>query len=115
MPTVIYGIKNCDTVKKALKWLEAEGIAHQYHDFRQNGLSTSKLDTWLNVVGANDLINRRSTSWKQLSEKEREQIDAGDGKLLILGTPTLIKRPVLEHNGRIYCGFKPDLYSSIFN
>lgn len=114
MATIIYGIKNCDTVKKALEWLDKAEIRYQFHDFRTSGLSATKLDAWLNAVGGPRLINRRSTTWKQLSEKERNEIEAGDGKLTILANPTLIKRPVLEHGGKIYNGFKPEQYNDIF-
>ena len=114
MPILLYGIKNCDTVKKARNWLEQAGIDFQFHDFRQNGLSTTKLSAWLDTLGTDVLINRRSTSWKQLSEKERNEIDAGEGKLTILGNPTLIKRPVLEHAGQVYSGFKAEKYTEIF-
>jgi len=114
MATILYGIKNCDTVKKACDWLNEAAITYQFHDFRANGLSTTKLNTWLNAVGGEKLINRRSATWKQLSEKERKNIDAGEGKLTILANPTLIKRPVLEHGGKIYNGFDSELYAQIF-
>ncbi len=114
MPTVLYGIKNCDTVKRARDWLETAGIVFQFHDFRQNGLSATKLTHWLNVIGAEKLINKRSTTWKQLSESERKEIEKGEGKLVILANPTLIKRPVLEHQGKSYCGFQSELYATIF-
>lgn len=114
MATIVYGIKNCDTVKSACQWLEAEAIPFQFHDFRVSGLSKTKLDSWLNAVGSDKLINRRSTTWKQLSENERKQIDSGEGKLTILANPTLIKRPVLEHKGKTYSGFNSEQYHDIF-
>lgn len=114
MATIVYGIKNCDTVRSACAWLDDAGIAWQFHDFRVSGLSSTKLNNWLNVLGSEKLLNRRSTTWKQLSEKQRKEIDAGDGKLTILANLTLIKRPVVEHKGKIYNGFKPEQYQEIF-
>ena len=114
MTTTVYGIKNCDTVRKACKWLDAAAITYQFHDFRSSGISTTKLKAWLNALGSDVLINRRSTTWKQLSEKQREEINRGDGNLIILANPTLIKRPVIEHNGKVYNGFNSDKYNDIF-
>lgn len=114
MATIIYGIKNCDTVRSACQWLDDAAVPYQFHDFRVSGLSKTKLDGWLNAVGNNKLINRRSTTWKQLSENERKQIDGGEGKLTILANPTLIKRPVLEHKGKIFNGFSAEQYQDIF-
>lgn len=114
MAIILYGIKNCDTVKKACDWLDKAGIKFQFHDFRQNGLSKTKLSAWLDTLGTDKLVNRRSTTWKQLSDKERTDIDAGKGSLTILANPTLIKRPVLEYAGQTYNGFDSDNYSKIF-
>lgn len=114
MATILYGIKNCDTVKKTCDWLENAGIKFQFHDFRQSGLSKTKLNAWLDILGTDRLINRRSTTWKQLNDSERADIDAGKGSLTILANPTLIKRPVLEHAGQIYNGFDSDNYNKIF-
>ena len=114
MTPTLYGIKNCDTVKKARRWLEDSGIEYQYHDFREHGLDKQQLATWLSGVGIEKLVNRRSTTWKQLDETDRESINDGRGNGLILGNPTLIKRPVLEANGNVYCGFSEDEYQEIF-
>ena len=114
MATVLYGIKNCDTVKAARRWLDDADIDYQFHDFRQNGLSSSKLNSWMNLLGSKVLINRRSTSWKNLTDSQRAAIDRGEGSLTILENPTLIKRPVLEHGGQVQCGFAVDHYQSIF-
>lgn len=107
---IVYGIKNCDTVKKALKWLCANGIAHTFVDFRAEGLSTRQIQTWLETLGWEMLINKRSTTWKNLSEDERSNLSIA----LIEKHPTLIKRPVLERGDQIYVGFKEEIYQEIF-
>jgi len=115
MPTVLYGIKNCDTVKKARNWLETAGIDFQFHDFRQHGLSATKLTNWLDTLGTDILINKRSTTWKQLSEADKQKIIRSEGNLVILEHPTLIKRPVLEHAAQVSCGFSADKYQNIIS
>lgn len=114
MATTLYGIKNCDTVKKACKWLEEASLPYQFHDFRINGLSKTKLNVWLDTLGKDKLINRRSTTWKQLNEKERKEIDEGNGIMTILANPTLIKRPVLEHGSQLLNGFEIEAYNKMF-
>ncbi len=107
----LYGIKNCDTVRKARKWLDASGLDYHFHDFRDHGLDAEIIDRWLDQVGPDRLINRRSTTWKQLDDDTRARLQAGeDIPSLLAAQPTLIKRPVLEHNGGITVGFSADLY-----
>lgn len=105
----VYGIKQCDTCRKALKWLSAEGIEHQFHDFRVDGLDETLLRSWLNSSFADQLINRRSTSWRQLNDQQRGM--QGDAQVrLLLEHPTLIKRPVFVDGDIIAIGFKlPEL------
>jgi len=102
----VYGIKKCDTCRKALKWLEQKGIEHRFHDFRTGGLDAGMLQTWLDSEFAGQLVNRRSTTWRQLSEMQR-QSEGGALLQLLLQHPTLIKRPVFVSDQIIAVGFKP--------
>ncbi len=108
----LYGIKNCDTVRKARKWLEARGIEYQFHDFRTDGLDRAQLQAWLQTTSPDLLVNRRSTTWKQLEQDQRDLADQGDVIELLLAHPTLIKRPVLNTNKQVLVGFKPEDYQS---
>ena len=108
----VYGIRQCDTCRKALKWLEARDIAHRFHDFRANGLNRNLLAGWLASPFANQLLNRRSTSWCGLSGAEKQS--AGDDLLqLLLDHPTLIKRPVFEDGTILAIGFKTGELESV--
>lgn len=110
----VYGIKQCDTCRKALKWLEAQGIEHQFHDFRADGLDRKLLQAWLASPFAEHLVNRRSTSWRQLSDQQREM--QGDEQLqLLVGNPTLIKRPVFVRGDIVAVGFKPQELADILS
>jgi len=102
----VYGIKQCDTVRKALKWLEQSGVDYQFHDFRTDGLQAGLLQSWLESDFADRLVNRRSTTWRQLSEEQRGSRGEALQKLL-LQFPTLIKRPVFVTDRIIAIGFNP--------
>ena len=112
--TTLYGIKNCDTVRKARKWFESEGVDYNFHDFRVDGLDKKDLSTWMKSVGWEVLLNKRSTTWKQLSDKDKETVDEGKAVTLMLANPTLIKRPVLTVGKKVHVGFKPADYKSLF-
>jgi len=102
----VYGIKQCDTVRKALKWLDQEGIEHRFHDFRSDGLPVKLLQAWLISDFSDKLINRRSTTWRQLSETQRQS--EGETLLdLLQQYPTLIKRPVFVKEQIVAIGFNP--------
>jgi Spx/MgsR family transcriptional regulator len=92
----LYGIKNCDTVKKARKWLDASGIEHQFHDFREDGLDADAVSSWLDELGWEQMVNKRSASWKQLDQKTRDTMDSPLAQKAIIEHPTLIKRPLLD-------------------
>ena len=113
--TTLYGIKNCDTVKKARKWLTEHGIDYTFHDFRQDGLDPAQLHTWSQVVGWETLLNRRGTTWRQLNQTEREEIDEDRALMLMHDLPTLIKRPILEHGDMVKVGFDAIDYATLFN
>ncbi|ONF43828.1 ArsC family reductase [Marinobacter lutaoensis] len=104
----LYGIKNCDTVKKARRWLDDQGIAHEFHDFRKDGLSEALLSRWEAELGWEALINRRGTTWRKLPETVRDTMDAQSAHQVMLGNPSIIKRPVVEHNGTVRVGFNAD-------
>ena len=107
----VYGIKNCDTCRKALKWLEAEGLEHRFHDFRKDGLDAEKVDAWLAAAGVDVLLNKRGTTWRKLDENDRVAAEADSGRLasLLVENPTLIKRPVFEEADRLLVGFGDDV------
>jgi arsenate reductase len=111
MPT-LYGIKNCDTVKKARQWLEQNGIAYQFHDFRADGLTLAQLNNFAARLDWNTLLNRSSTSWRQLSTEQQSDLTLEKAMLLMLNTPTLIKRPILDTGDKLIIGFKADHYQT---
>jgi len=111
----LYGIKNCDTVKKARAWLDAHDIAYPYHDLREDGLDRQQVAAWLDNLGWEALINRRGTSWKKLDETARQAMDDAAALAAILRQSTLIKRPLLDIGGEIHCGFTPEQYEKLFN
>lgn len=108
----IYGINNCDTMKKARAWLKDQGLEYSFHDYKKNGLNAELLRAWVNQLGWEALINRRGTSWRALSEADREHIDETSAIALMLHNPSLIKRPLLDINGRYLAGFSPELYAA---
>jgi arsenate reductase len=111
----LYGIPNCDTVKKARRWLEDRGVDYRFHDFRSDGLSKAQVQSWLKDLGVEEVVNKRSTSWKNLSPAQREALDEQTAVQLILDNPTLIKRPLVESGNQRAVGFKDELYSSLFS
>ncbi|MBK1874208.1 ArsC family reductase [Marinobacter sp. 1-3A] len=104
----LYGIRNCDTVKKARKWLDEQGISYEFHDFKKDGLSEATLTEWEQAVGWETLLNRRGTTWRKLSEEVRDTISALSAHDIMLENTSIIKRPVVEHNGAVYVGFNAD-------
>lgn len=111
----LYGIKNCDTVKKARKWLEQHSIEYSFHDFREDGLEALAVQGWLDELGWETLVNRRSTSWKALDAAARDTMDATSALAAILAQPTLIKRPLLDIGHERHVGFSDGAYQKIFN
>jgi len=108
----LYGIKNCDTIKKAKKWLEEQQIAYQFHDYRADGLDAELLRTFIEQLGWESLLNTRGTTWRKLNESVRQSINNADSAAeLMLAQPAIIKRPLLAHNHRMLLGFNPDQYT----
>ena len=102
---IVYGIRNCDTCRKALKWLAAEGIAHRFHDFRTDGLEPASLSRWVQEAGWEKLLNRRGTTWRKLPDSDKDGVDEAKAETLMAGNPTLIKRPVFETGKQVLVGF----------
>lgn len=113
--TTLYGIKNCDTVKKAISWLKGQEIDYQFHDFRADGLSEKQVRDWIEELGLDTLINKRSTTWKALDDQTKSSLDENTAVAIIVASPTLIKRPLLDTGSKRLVGFKADTYSTIFN
>jgi len=111
----IYGIANCDTIRKTRKWLDARQIAYDFVDVREQLLSPARVSLWLEKVGVEQLVNRRSTTWRNLDDSAREALELGDAEQLLLDHPTLIKRPVLELGSEVIVGFSADHYQQYFN
>lgn len=111
----LYGIPNCTTVKKARAWLEERQIAHTFHDIRKNPLAPEELDNWIAQIGWEDLLNRRGTTWRKLDpaiQATTSSLEAA--RQLMLNAPSIIKRPILDKEGRIYIGFTPEQYETLF-
>ena len=107
---IVYGIKNCDTVKKACKWLTENNLDYRFHDFRKDGLTQSKIKKWASQVEWEILLNRRGTTWRKLSEDQKTNINKSNAIKLMTDQPTLIKRPVIEHNNEIIVGFSAETF-----
>lgn len=107
----VYGIRQCDTCRRAIRWLESEGIAYHFHDVRQDGLTRVMITAWLESLSMEQLANRRSTTWRQLSEAERADVSIDT----LLAHPTLIKRPVFESDGGMQVGFDPHRLRELLN
>ena len=108
----LYGIKNCDTVKKARLWLDQNGIAYQFHDFRADGLTLAQLNEFAARLDWNTLLNRSSTSWRQLSAGQQSDLTLEKAIVLMLNTPTLIKRPILDTGDKLMVGFNANQYQT---
>ncbi|PPD20561.1 MAG: ArsC family reductase [Methylomonas sp.] len=102
----VFGIHNCDSIKKTRLWLEQRAIAYQFHDFRVDGLDSALLDWLIDAVGYEALLNRRSTGWRQLTDEQKTGLDGEKAAALMLAMPTLIKRPLIRHRGQFSVGRK---------
>lgn len=113
--TTIYGIPNCDTVKKARKWLDAHGIEYRFHDFKKQGIDEERLRAWVAELGWGALLNRRGMMWRKLPEKTRASMGEGSAIRTMLETPSIIRRPVLDTGDARHIGFAEDLYLELFD
>ena len=113
MPITIYGIKNCDTMKKARAWLDKKGVAYEFHDYKSAGIERGRLEGWAGKIGWETLLNRAGTTFRKLAEPEKQGLGQAKAVALMLAQPSLIKRPVLDlGRGRLLVGFKPELYAA---
>lgn len=114
-PVTMYGIPNCDTIKKARTWLTEHGIAYDFHDYKKAGIARKELEAWTKNVGWETLLNHAGTTFRKLDEADKTGLDEKKAIALMLAQPSLIKRPVLDlGGGRLIVGFKPDAYASAF-
>lgn len=114
MTVTIYGIKNCDTMKKARAWLDKAGIDYAFHDYKTAGIDKAHLERWSNNVGWETLLNRAGTTFRKLPDKDKEGLTAAKAIKLMIEQPSMIKRPVLETGKQLLVGFKPDEYKAAF-
>src|SRR4051812_3625431 len=112
--TTLFGIKKCDTVKKARTWLCAHGIEYAFHDYKASGIDRERLEKWIKVLGWETLLNRAGTTFRKLPDHAKASLTADRAIDLMLAQPSMIKRPVLEHAGRLLAGFRPELYEREF-
>jgi Spx/MgsR family transcriptional regulator len=112
--TTIYGIKNCDTMKKARTWLDGHKVDYAFHDYKTAGIDKPTLEGWIKKVGWEVLLNRAGTTFKKLPDADKENITEKKAIALMLAQPSMIKRPVLEAKGKITVGFKPEEYKKLF-
>ena len=110
----IYGIPNCDTMKKARAWLDAQGVAYGFHDYKKAGLDEARLRDWVEELGWQTLLNTRGMMWRKVPQDVKDAIDEDSAIALMLETPSMIKRPVLDTGKTLHVGFKPEQYERIF-
>ena len=113
MPITIYGIKNCDTMKKARTALDKRGVAYDFHDYKAKGIARGKLEGWAKKAGWERLLNRAGTTFRKLPDKDKDGLNEKKAIALMLAQPSMIKRPVLEAGGRLLVGFKPEEYAAL--
>lgn len=112
--TTLFGIKNCDTIKKAKKWLTEHDIAYQFHDYRTDGLEKTQLAQWCNELGWEQVLNRRGTTWRKLPESDKDNMNESTAIELMLTQPAMIKRPLLDTDTQRLLGFKAAEYEQLF-
>lgn len=107
MTVTLYGIPNCDTVKKARTWLDDHGVAYAFHDYKKAGIDAAHLERWIATAGLDTVLNRAGTTFRKLPEAERQNLDQERAIALMIAQPSCIKRPIVEHDGGVLVGFKP--------
>ena len=115
MTATLYGIKACDTMKKARSWLDDHGVAYAFHDYKAQGIDRARLERWVASAGWETVLNRSGTTFRKLADADKENLNAKKAIALMLAQPSAIKRPVLESaGGKITIGFKPEIYQAVF-
>ena len=115
MATTLFGIPNCDTIKKARRWLEANDVLYTFHDYKKAGVPEKELQRWIKTIGWEVLLNRRSTTWRKLDDTVKENINEASAIKVMIENPSSIKRPVLETNVELLVGFSEKTYKATFN
>ncbi len=110
-PVTIYGIRNCDTMKKARAWLDGHGVAYAFHDYKAAGIDRPRLEGWVRELGWEPLLNRAGTTFRKLPDADKQGLDERKAVALMLAQPSMIKRPVLDVDGRLLVGFEPGRYA----
>ncbi len=111
LTTIIYGIKNCDTMKKARAWLDSHGVAYSFHDYKTDGISKDKLKRWADELGWETLLNRAGTTFRKLPDADKQGLNQRKALSLMLAQPSMVKRPVLEAGAKLLVGFNPEIYA----
>lgn len=114
MPTTLYGITNCDTVKKSRAWLDAEGIGYTFHDYKKLGADEARLKRWCEKLGWETVLNRAGTTFRKLPDDRKSGLDQDKAVALMLAQPSMIKRPIVEHAGGLLAGFEASAWSAAF-
>jgi Spx/MgsR family transcriptional regulator len=114
MATTIYGIKNCDTMKKAFTWLDKHRVAYDFHDYKTAGVTKTALAKWCQAAGWETVLNRAGTTFRKLPEGDKQNLTEAKAIALMIANPSMIKRPVLEAGAKIEIGFKPERYEAVF-
>jgi len=109
----VYGIPNCDTVKKARAWLDARGIPYAFHDYKKQGADPRKLQRWVEAASWEKVLNRAGTTFRKLPESDRESLDAAKAVRIMAANPSAIKRPIVEHPRGVLVGFKPEEWENL--
>jgi arsenate reductase len=109
----IYGIPNCDTMKKARKWLEANGVEYEFHDYKKLGVPENKLQNWVKQSGWETVLNKRGSTWRKLDDKTRNSINETSAIEIMLDHPSIIRRPILESGNKVLIGFRADEYQQL--
>jgi Spx/MgsR family transcriptional regulator len=115
LATTIYGIKNCDTMKKALTWLQQHGVAHAFHDYKTAGVGKAQLAAWCKAAGWETVLNRAGTTFRKLPDADKTGLNEAKAIALMREQPSMIKRPILEAGGKLLIGFKPEIYAGTFD
>lgn len=113
--TIMYGIPNCDTIKKARKWLEAEGVEYQFHDYKKQGIDAELVKEFCLSLGWENVLNKRGTTYRQLSQEQKDTLNETNAIALLVEQPSMIKRPIVRHNDILELGFSTANYAALFS